>query len=272
MDSPGIYAVSDLHVSYAANREIADRVRPTHPDDWLIVAGDIGEKKTAIEAVLREYAERFAHVIWAPGNHELWTMSDDESEPRGVERYQDLIELAHGLGVTTPEDPYPVWTGADGPLTVASLMLLYDYSFRAPGTTSKAESLKAAYDAGIVCKDEYYLYPDPYPAIEDWCAARVADAEHRLSEIEGPLLLVNHWPLVREPTAIMRYPVFTQWCGTDRTADWTTRFDVRAVVYGHLHIPRTQVYDGVPHYEVSIGYPREWRRFGLREDIARRIV
>jgi hypothetical protein len=28
----------------------------------------------------------------------------------------------------------------------------------------------------------------------------------------------------------------------------------------HLHIPRTTWYDGVRFEEVSVGYPREWRR------------
>ena len=31
-------------------------------------------------------------------------------------------------------------------------------------------------------------------------------------------------------------------------------------MYGHLHIPRTTWYDGVRFEEVSVGYPREWRR------------
>ena len=70
-----------------------------------------------------------------------------------------------------------------------------------------------------------------------------------------PLVLVNHWPLVREPTRVLRFPEFAQWCGTDLVADWHLRFHVAAVVYGHLHIPRTTVYDGVPFLEVSLGYP-----------------
>ena len=35
-----------------------------------------------------------------------------------------------------------------------------------------------------------------------------------------------------------------------------------AAVYGHLHIPRTTVHDGVRFEEVSVGYPREWQRRG----------
>ena len=53
------------------------------------------------------------------------------------------------------------------------------------------------------------------------------------------------------------YPEFAQWCGTERTADWHVRYRAVAVVYGHLHIPRTTWYDGVPFREVSLGYPRE---------------
>jgi hypothetical protein len=77
-----------------------------------------------------------------------------------------------------------------------------------------------------------------------------------------PVVLVNHFPLIREPTQVLRYPEFAQWCGTERTADWHVRFNAAAVVYGHLHIPRTIWHDGVRFAEVSLGYPREWRRRG----------
>ncbi|WP_367140681.1 MULTISPECIES: hypothetical protein [Streptomyces] len=57
-----------------------------------------------------------------------------------------------------------------------------------------------------------------------------------------------------------------------RTTNRHTRFGVRAVVYGHLRIPRGTVHDGVPFEEVALGCPREWQRFGLRPDLARQIL
>ncbi|WP_394428844.1 metallophosphoesterase family protein [Streptomyces sp. SGAir0957] len=271
-----IRAVSDLHISYAENRSVVSELKPTSPDDWLIVAGDVGELMADIEWALTLLRERFARVIWVPGNHELWTVKQETSPLRGVRRYEALVELCRRLDVLTPEDPYPVWHGAGGPVRIAPLFLLYDYTFLAPGTTTREESLEKAYEAGIVCTDEFFLHPDPYPSRQDWCAARIEESERRLTEVSGPgqppLLLVNHWPLVRRPTEVMTYQEFAQWCGTVRTADWHTRFDVRSVVYGHLHIPRSTVYDGVPFDEVSLGYPREWRRFGLRSDLARQIL
>jgi hypothetical protein len=51
----------------------------------------------------------------------------------------------------------------------------------------------------------------------------------RLAAVEEPTVLVNHYPLVRDPTRALRYPEFAQWCGTERTADWHQRFRAVAV-------------------------------------------
>lgn len=257
-----LFAVSDLHVSYADNRRITDGLRPESEDDWLIVAGDVGELFADIEQTLTQLRSRFSTVIWAPGNHELWTHPSDPVRLRGEQRYDALVRMCRDNGVLTPEDDYPVWRGTGGPATVAPLFVLYDYSFRAPGTSTKEESLQKAYDAGVVCTDEAMLHPDPYPDRESWCWARVTETEKRLAATDPdlPTILVSHWPLVRKPTEVMWYPEFAQWCGTDRTADWHVRFRATLAVYGHLHIPRTTTYDGVRFEEVSLGYPREWRK------------
>lgn len=269
-----LLAVSDLHVSHRANRPIVESIRSASPGDWLIVAGDVAETVPDIEQTLARLAERFETVVWVPGNHELWTTSQDPVQLRGEARYQHLVEICRRLGVVTPEDDYPLWTGPGGPARIAPLFLLYDYTFRMPGLASKEESLAYARSTGIVCTDEFLLQPDPYPSREDWCRARVAATERRLAACDPavPLVLVNHWPLVRQPTAVLRHPEFAQWCGTVLTADWHTRFPVAAVVYGHLHIPRTTVYDGVPFIEASLGYPREWSRRGLPDPLLRPVL
>ncbi|GAA1643080.1 metallophosphoesterase family protein [Actinoplanes couchii] len=259
---PSLYAVSDLHVSYPQNRAITDALRPANDGDWLIVAGDVGEKVADIEAVLAGLRARWAKVIWAPGNHELWSHPDDPVRLRGEQRYRRLVEICRGIDVLTPEDEFAVWPGPDHPVTVAPLFLLYDYSWTAPGTTTKEASLKVAYESGVVCTDEMMLHPDPYPDRESWCWARVTETRRRLDALapETRTALVTHWPLVRQPTEVMYYPEFAQWCGTDRTADWHVRYRADVAVYGHLHIPRTTHYDGVRFEEVSLGYPREWGR------------
>ena len=260
--TPRLLAISDLHVAYPENRRLVEDLRPQSAGDWLLLAGDVGEVFGDIEWTLSTLSRRFDKVVWAPGNHELWTHPDDPVKARGVHRYQLLVEACRSLGIDTPEDPYPVWEGPGGPVAIAPLFLLYDYSFLPEGAPTKKEALALAYETGIVCTDEMLLHPDPFPSREAWCHARVDATERRLADADPglPLVLMTHWPLVREPTNILRYPQFAQWCGTTRTRDWHTRFNVTAVVYGHLHIPRVTEYDGVRFVEVSVGYPREWRR------------
>jgi 3',5'-cyclic AMP phosphodiesterase CpdA len=263
VNTGGLFAVSDLHADHEENRDLVRAMRSRTDGDWLVVCGDVADGLVQFEWALRALCERFAKVIWAPGNHELLTYRDDPSGLRGEARYRHLVELCRGIGVLTPEDPYPIWDGPDGPVRVAPLFLLYDYSFgRNVGATREA-ALRRAHDAGVVCVDEFLLHPDPYPSREAWCAARLAQTELRLEAEHSslPTVLANHFPLVVQPTRALRHPEFAQWCGTVSTADWHRRFGALAVVYGHLHIPRTTWHGGVRFEEVSLGYPRERRRW-----------
>lgn len=260
---PALLAVSDLHVGHRENREIVRQMRPNTDQDWLLVAGDVAERSEDILWALATLKEHFAEVLWLPGNHELWTPPGDPLPLRGQARYQYLVERIRALGVTTPEDPYRVWEGPDGPVAVCPLFLLYDYTWRdgTPGATGKQEALAQSMRLGVLCADERFLHPDPLPGIDDWCRARVAATAARLEALDPalPTVLAGHWPLHREPTAVLRYPSFALWCGTELTEDWHIRFRATEVVYGHLHIPRVLHRDGVRFTEVSLGYPREWQ-------------
>jgi 3',5'-cyclic AMP phosphodiesterase CpdA len=259
-----LWATSDLHVAYPENRAIVAGLRPGSDDDWLLVAGDVGELVADVEWALGLLSRRYARVVWAPGNHELWTPGRDPVALRGEARYRHLVEVCRGLGVLTPEDEYPVWRGDGGPVRVVPMCTLYDYSFRPAGQEGldRDEVLARARAAGVVLNDEYLLHPDPYASRVAWCHARVAETERRLAALTDglPTVLVNHWPLRPEPTQALYLPQIALWCGTELTADWHRRFNAVAMVYGHLHIPRSTVYDGVRFEEVSLGYPRERAR------------
>ncbi|MEU1183224.1 metallophosphoesterase [Streptomyces sp. NPDC005820] len=269
-----LLAISDLHVAFDDNRAVTEALWPEHDDDWLIVAGDTGEIVSDVFWALELLSKRFAKVVWAPGNHELWTHRLDPVTLRGAERYRHLVYVCRELGVVTPEDPYPVWHGEGGPVTVAPLFLLYDYTFRQPGAHTKREVLARAHANGVVAADEALLHPDPYPSLDAWCRARLHATAARLDALDPQVrtVLVNHFPLVREPTRILRHPDFAAWCGTEATRDWHLRYRAAAVVYGHLHIPRTTWHDGVRFEEVSVGYPREWRTRARPVGAPRRIL
>ncbi len=274
MSSPALLAVSDLHAEHPANRAVIDGLQPGSAADWLIVCGDVADSPDHVEWALRTLSRRFERVIWVPGNHELLSQRDDPPRLRGEDRYLHLVALCRRIGVTTPEDPFPVWEGEGGPAQIVPLFLLYDYSFGRNVAATREEALQRAYDAGVVCVDEFLLDPSPYPSRQAWCRARVKDAERRLESIDPglPTVLVNHFPLLDAPTQVLRHPEFAQWCGTTLTADWHRRFRASAVVYGHLHIPRTTWHDGVRFEEVSLGYPRERERRPGWQFAPRRIL
>jgi hypothetical protein len=82
---------------------------------------------------------------------------------------------------------------------------------------------------------------------------------------------VIHFLLVREPTRLLRYPEFAQWGGMEWTKDWHLRYNAAAVIYGHIHIPRTTWYDSVRFDEVSLWYPRKRRARVKRSSWQRQI-
>lgn len=248
---PTLWAVSDLHAAVKRNLALIDEIQPHDPADWLIVAGDVAERNGLVLEVLNRLRKRFAKVIWVPGNHELFAAAGDRL--RGKDKYAALVEGLRRIDVLTPEDPYPVFGG----VTVVPLFTLYDYSFRPPEFTVE-QAVEAAHKRGVVLSDEVMIAP--HVDIRAWCWDRLAYSVNRLSRVQGPTILVNHWPLVAEPTKDLLFPEIALWCGTRHTRAWPQRYNATQVIYGHLHMPGTITVEGVQHHEVSLGYPREWRQ------------
>lgn len=253
-----LYAISDLHLDYAVNRQALQAI-PPHPGDWLILGGDLGHTEAHLRYALSTLGERFQRLFWVPGNHDLWTAPQDATGLRGEAKYRRLVSICHEYGVLTPEDPYVRWTGEGEPCLICPLFLLYDYSFR-PAYVPEAHAVQWAVESGVLCADERLLHTPPYETKAAWCANRCAYTEKRLQEasMHGPLVLINHFPLREDLIRLRRIPRFSIWCGTRRTEDWHRRFPVSVVVSGHLHIRSTAYRDGVRFEEVSLGYRRHW--------------
>ena len=255
-----VWAISDLHVGFDANRRAVEAL-PARPDDWLIVAGDTGDTLAQLELVLDVVTARFARVIWAPGNHDLWT-------PR------QWPDARRGDGALPPAGrrvPGPRRGHARG-----SVRGLARARRRWPSRLLHA--LRLLVRARPDCRPTPPWPGPPTPACSaptrcccrrrrmprrgDWCAARVAYTEARLAAMPAGtrIALVNHYPLRPDLAVLPRIPRFTIWCGTTKTADWHTRYPVDVVVSGHLHMRSTRWRDGVRFEEVSLGYPAQWQQ------------
>jgi hypothetical protein len=254
-----LLALSDLHLGHQANREALTTLG-SYPDDWLVLAGDIGEWPSHLEYALAQCVPRFRQVVWVPGNHDLWCPPEVPRNERGDRRYQTLVEICRRAGVLTPEDPYREWP--DGSHTfVVPMFLLYDYTFRPAGIPDDG-AVGWARESGVVCGDERLLDPEPFASRTAWCHSRCAATEQRLDSLPASArtVLINHWPLRYDLARPPRIPRFSVWCGTTRTEQWAERFRARAVVSGHLHLRTTLWRHGVRYDEVSLGYPRDWRQ------------
>jgi 3',5'-cyclic AMP phosphodiesterase CpdA len=268
-----VLAISDIHLDFAGNLRAMSQI-PPYPEDWLILAGDIGHRLESLKVALEILVPRFKRLIWVPGNHDLWkTKGENGEELKGERKYQRQVSICREHGVLTPEDPYPTIESQDGRTYVlAPLFTLYDYSFR-PSHVSEEEAVHWAMETGVLCTDEQYLDPEPFSSRSAWCEARCSLTAKRLEEVstDHRLVLISHFPL-REDLIRIRIPRFRIWCGTRRTEDWHTRFNVAVVVTGHLHVRATDLRDGVRFEEVSLGYPRQWDQSRSITDYLRQIL
>lgn len=254
---PRLLALSDLHVNRASNLAALDGLAD-HPDDHLIVAGDVGDGPDDLARAWSRLCPRFRQLHWVPGNHELWAAPSDPL--RGEARYAALVEVCRSFGVRTPADPPTRYEGEGGPAWIVPLFTLYDFSLRPPDVP--LSQLRAwARDAGIRPVDDVRLRTDPHPDIATWAAVLHDRAEERLARVprDLPMVVVTHFPLRPDLIRLYRIPRFTPWCGSLRTADWHRRFGISVAVNGHLHMRATDWADGTRFEEVALGYPRHWR-------------
>ena len=107
-----VYAVSDVHVEYAANmawvrglREPASSSSSRVPSTTrvLCVAGDVSDDIDAVRACLREFQRRYDVVAYTFVNHELWLNAGDAA--RGIDdslaKIYAILRACASIGVVT---------------------------------------------------------------------------------------------------------------------------------------------------------------------------
>ncbi|MBE2225682.1 MAG: metallophosphoesterase, partial [Anaerolineae bacterium] len=151
-----LFAIADLHLARPENRQALIDL-PPHPEDWLIVVGDVCENIDLFEKAMALLTKKFAKLFWTPGNHDLWTISQQPEAARGLFRYNELVAICRRYGIHTPEDAYVRWPLSPEPLFIAPIFTLYDYSFRPPHVTLET-AVSWAEETNVVCNDEFLLH------------------------------------------------------------------------------------------------------------------
>jgi hypothetical protein len=73
---PRVWLTSDVHSDREENMRWV-RSLPPHGSDALVIAGDVSHNMEQLEATLRAFSEKFEHVFFTAGNHDLWISRAD---------------------------------------------------------------------------------------------------------------------------------------------------------------------------------------------------
>lgn len=239
-----IFAISDLHVDYRQNGQwLADLSRNDFTDDVLILAGDISDNLDRIERSITVCAERFAMVLYVPGNHDLWVLRDRDikSSFDKFDRVCTAVERGGGS----------MRTYTTGTTAIVPLLGWYDYSFGEP-----SEELRRRWMDYRACR-----WPEDITQ-KDVTAHFIAMNEP-VEKPQQPLVITfSHFmprfdlmPSFAPDKAKFLFPIL----GTATLDAQIRRAGSSIHIYGHSHVNRRAFRDGILYINNAFGYPREGR-------------
>ena len=100
-----VFVISDIHTDYKENMEWVEAhcAATNHPDDAIIVAGDVSDDLATLRKTLRLLTSAYGHVFYTTGNHELWVRKGERGKHDSLGKLQLIQQLCAELGVhTTP--------------------------------------------------------------------------------------------------------------------------------------------------------------------------
>jgi hypothetical protein len=238
-----VWAVSDVHVDFEMNRKwIAGLSAYDFKEDILILAGDVSDAPRLLRWCFGELVRRFSHVVFVPGNHELWVIRDPTVHS-SFEKFDQVCALAKECGVSTR--PH-----RDGNLTIVPLFSWYDYSFGMP----TRELLECWMDFRA-CK-----WPAGYEPSDVTAHFSSHNNVSAMALGKGTVITFSHFlpridlmPKFIPPKSQILYPVL----GSTALEAQIRRLGAKHHVYGHSHINRRLVRDGVEYCNNALGYPHE---------------
>ncbi|PYB75071.1 metallophosphoesterase [Rhizobium wuzhouense] len=235
-----LFLASDLHVDYPENLHWIESVSEIdYVDDVLLLAGDISDEMHLIERVLRVVKARFRHVVFIPGNHDLWTSRSGKGPSFG--KFDAILSLCREEGIET--GPLAI-----GKALIVPLLAWYDYSFGQPGPTIRRgwmDFYKCNWE-GLQPAEVAFRF-EAMNVIPDTSGFdAVYSASHFVPRID---LMPARYPEKHKAL----FPVL----GTDRLETQIRRLGSQKHFYGHSHLNRNKVIDGVTYINNAYGYPSE---------------
>ncbi|MCO5547063.1 hypothetical protein L7F22_000504 [Adiantum nelumboides] len=246
-----IFVISDLHTDYAENLMwVKAMPLDVFREDTLIVAGDVAEKLKTFVATMTLLKDRFKHVFFVPGNHDLWCRDVEPNEMHSLEKLLKILKVCHSLGIET------------GPRS-------FDKDPDIPGY--RFPPLK------FVCRDfQACKWQFPYSTVGDMLAVyfdnlnsqswntveKIKQSAHQVISFSHFLLRLELCPEKR----MLFYPNLPKVVGSDYLEASVRR--VHSIdgsssachVFGHTHFCWDATLDGIRYIQEPLAYPKERTR------------
>lgn len=239
-----LFAISDIHIDYPDNAHWVEQVSDAdYRDDLLILAGDLTEDRRLLAWCLGRFAAKFRQVLFVPGNHDLW-VRQEPADMCSLRKFDQVVEIAADAGVSM--DPYRYDN-----TVVVPLLGWYDYSFGEPDDDLHKlwmdfRACRWPHGYGPKQVTEHFLRKNPEALPYTDPAERIVTFSHFLPRIDLIPFFV--------PRAMRNLDPILGSTGIERQL---RTLGSHLHVYGHSHINRRVMLDGVTYINNAFGYPQE---------------
>ncbi|CAK9022324.1 unnamed protein product [Durusdinium trenchii] len=251
----GIYAVSDVHTDKRENMDLL-RTWPARPRDVLLLAGDVSNDLSVVRTTLELLLERFGHVFFCPGNHDLWLHPKDGCKD-SVEKFWKLEGLCQELGVKTQ----PSYVGK---VLIVPLLSWYHSSFdKEPDiqddTLVPVEKMMSDF---MLCKWPPGLTPlagsDSIATFFD----QLNDQRTAAVNQERPAAVISFSHFLPRAELLpekrfLYFPPIAKAVGSLLLGERVKRLSPDLHVFGHTHYGWSTSLDGTRFLQACLAYPRE---------------
>lgn len=239
-----IFVTSDLHFDYQENeRWFANLSNSDFQKDIIIIAGDISENIQTIQRCFELLCAKFLHVLFVPGNHDLWIYNDKNTKS-SLDRFTDVMQLAEKTGVVTQPFQY-------NGVGIIPLLGWYDFEFGMPN-----EDLQQAWMDFKACrwpddwstKDITRFFTDKNTTVSPTDCTTLISFSHFLPRIDIlpafiPVSFDYLHPIMGSPILEKQVRILNP--------------DIH--IYGHSHINQHITLDAITYINNAFGYPSETR-------------
>jgi hypothetical protein len=231
-----LFATSDLHTDYKENFRWLQELSDTdYREDALIVAGDISDRLEIIRETLLLLRSKFRHLLFTPGNHELWVRGADINS---IEKLQLILSLCDQLEIVTK----PVRLGD---IWVVPLFSWYDGVFE-PQMGAWADFHFCKWPADAAPLSDYFLRLN----------------EPHLKSYDAPVISFSHF-IPRSDLLPPKEYLRISWLGNVAVCaaldSQIRQLNSTVHICGHTHTTFDRVIDDVRYVQNAVRYPKERR-------------